>query len=175
MYTEFLAATLEAHGHIEEERIADAFDRLDSDDSGYISKENLKEFLGDTATDKEIEEIIAEVDIDNDGQRKLLLSLVLLLLVECFLASLGQLPLSLALSHSPPFGCSYFSDTVSYKEFLGLFRKKHRNKLFQIAHLDSSVSEKEGDAQLVGLEAKIPGGKYDSTVDEKYKRAPPKL
>lgn len=34
MYTEFLAATLEAHGYIEEERIAAAFDRLDSDDSG---------------------------------------------------------------------------------------------------------------------------------------------
>lgn len=35
MYTEFLAATIEAHGHIEEERIAEAFDRLDSDKSGY--------------------------------------------------------------------------------------------------------------------------------------------
>ena len=68
MYTEFLAATLEAHGHIEEERIADAFDRLDSDDSGYISKENLKEFLGDTASDKDIDGIIANVDADNDGQ-----------------------------------------------------------------------------------------------------------
>lgn len=34
MYTEFLAATLEAHGYIEEERVANAFDRLDSDDSG---------------------------------------------------------------------------------------------------------------------------------------------
>lgn len=34
MYTEFLAATLEAHGNIEEERVAAAFDRLDSDDSG---------------------------------------------------------------------------------------------------------------------------------------------
>ena len=33
-YTEFLAATLEAHGNIEEERVAAAFDRLDSDDSG---------------------------------------------------------------------------------------------------------------------------------------------
>ena len=71
MYTEFLAATLEAHGRIEEERIADAFDRLDSDDSGYISKENLKEFLGDSVSDKDIKEIIASVDADNDGQSEL--------------------------------------------------------------------------------------------------------
>lgn len=29
MYTEFLAATLEAQGQIEEDRIAEAFDRMD--------------------------------------------------------------------------------------------------------------------------------------------------
>ena len=33
MYTEFIAATLEAHGNVEEERIAEAFDRLDNDDT----------------------------------------------------------------------------------------------------------------------------------------------
>ena len=81
MYTEFLAATLEAHGHIEEERIADAFDRLDSDDSGYISKENLKEFLGDTASDKDIDEIIANVDADNDGQSEFFFFCLLFLFV----------------------------------------------------------------------------------------------
>jgi len=36
-YTEFLAATIEALGPIEEARLAEAFDRLDSDDSGFIS------------------------------------------------------------------------------------------------------------------------------------------
>jgi calcium-dependent protein kinase len=36
-YTEFLAATIEVHGAIDEERLAEAFDRLDCDDSGYIS------------------------------------------------------------------------------------------------------------------------------------------
>lgn len=35
MYTEFLAATIEARGRIEEDRIAEAFDRLDSDDTGF--------------------------------------------------------------------------------------------------------------------------------------------
>jgi Ca2+-binding EF-hand superfamily protein len=33
-YSEFLAATFEAHGAISEEQIAECFDRLDSDDSG---------------------------------------------------------------------------------------------------------------------------------------------
>ena len=36
-YTEFLAATIEVHGAIDEERLAEAFDRIDCDDSGYIS------------------------------------------------------------------------------------------------------------------------------------------
>lgn len=34
-YTEFLAATLETQGMIEERRLAEAFDLMDSDDSGY--------------------------------------------------------------------------------------------------------------------------------------------
>ena len=38
MYTEFLAATIEYHGYIEEERVAAAFDRLDSDDFGKFSR-----------------------------------------------------------------------------------------------------------------------------------------
>jgi Ca2+-binding EF-hand superfamily protein len=39
-YIEFLAATLEAVGSIDEERLAEAFDRIDCDDTGYISIEN---------------------------------------------------------------------------------------------------------------------------------------
>jgi hypothetical protein len=35
MYTDFIAATIEAHGHIEEDRIAEAFDRLDNDETGF--------------------------------------------------------------------------------------------------------------------------------------------
>ena len=34
-YTEFIAAVLEMHGKIEEYRFAEAFDQLDTDDSGY--------------------------------------------------------------------------------------------------------------------------------------------
>jgi Ca2+-binding EF-hand superfamily protein len=67
-YTEFLAATLEAHGHIEEERLAEAFDRLDSDDSGFITKANLKEMLGTEYTSSAASALIAEADVNNDGR-----------------------------------------------------------------------------------------------------------
>ena len=42
-YTEFLAATVEAHGVAKKEQLSEAFDRLDADDSGFISANNLKE------------------------------------------------------------------------------------------------------------------------------------
>lgn len=67
-YTEFLAATLEAHGAISEERLAEAFDRLDSDDSGYISTENLQEILGADFPKSDIDSIIQEADLTKDGK-----------------------------------------------------------------------------------------------------------
>eukprot|EP00550_Attheya_septentrionalis_P003731 CAMPEP_0198281010 /NCGR_PEP_ID=MMETSP1449-20131203/1035_1 /TAXON_ID=420275 /ORGANISM="Attheya septentrionalis, Strain CCMP2084" /LENGTH=725 /DNA_ID=CAMNT_0043976623 /DNA_START=130 /DNA_END=2307 /DNA_ORIENTATION=+ len=67
-YTEFLAATIEAHGVINEERLAEAFDRLDSDDSGYISTQNLREVLGQELSKEDIGEIIKEVDLTRDGK-----------------------------------------------------------------------------------------------------------
>jgi hypothetical protein len=124
MYTEFVAATLEAHGHIEEERVAEAFDRLDSDDTGFISKDNLREILGKDANATEIDQLISEFDSDNDGQ-------------------------------------------LSYKEFLVMFRQRTSKLLHQVAHLDST--DLEGAENLIGLDAKIPGGRFDSTVDEKLK------
>ena len=67
-YTEFLAAALETQGRIEEERIAEAFDRLDCDHSGYISKANLRDFLGTKAESSQIDAIISEGDENNDGK-----------------------------------------------------------------------------------------------------------
>jgi len=66
-YTEFIAASLEAFGDIEEERVAEAFDRLDSDDSGFITRKNLVEFLGTGASD-EIMDIIRANDTTLDGK-----------------------------------------------------------------------------------------------------------
>jgi calcium-dependent protein kinase len=62
-----LAATLEVKGDIEVERIAEAFDRLDSDDSGFISPQNLRDILGNYS-DQEIQSLVAEADTDKDGQ-----------------------------------------------------------------------------------------------------------
>ncbi|CAJ1936173.1 unnamed protein product [Cylindrotheca closterium] len=116
MYTEFIAATLEAQGHIEEERIAEAFDRLDSDDSGFISRQNLTEFLGHEATSQDIQDLINEIDKDGDGE-------------------------------------------ISYAEFLSMFRQ-NRTNLFDIIEPAESVYSEDG---LLGLDAKIPGGKFDSS------------
>ncbi|KAH8063615.1 serine/threonine kinase [Aureococcus anophagefferens] len=46
-YTEFLAAMLEGNCLVQEDELADAFDRLDSDDSGAITKDNLRQLLGE--------------------------------------------------------------------------------------------------------------------------------
>lgn len=67
-YTEFLAATIESHGAIHEEKIAEAFDRLDADDSGFISTKNLREILGKDFPLKDINFIIDEADITGDGR-----------------------------------------------------------------------------------------------------------
>jgi|AntRauTorckE5430_2_1112549.scaffolds.fasta_scaffold00769_9 serine/threonine protein kinase len=65
-YTEFLAATIESTGMVTEEHIAEAFDRLDSDDSGYISFENLRELFGDDVPKEYIDQIIDEADLKED-------------------------------------------------------------------------------------------------------------
>lgn len=66
-YLEFLAATLEARGRITEERLADAFDRLDSDDSGFISRENFRQILGKEYSDEKVDKFLNEADEDGDG------------------------------------------------------------------------------------------------------------
>jgi calcium-dependent protein kinase len=65
-YFEFLAASMEAHGFINEQQIADAFDRLDADDSGTISAKDLRSLLGKGISDTIINKIIDEEDMDAD-------------------------------------------------------------------------------------------------------------
>jgi calcium-dependent protein kinase len=136
MYTEFIAATLEAQGQLNEDRIAEAFDRLDVDDTGSISKENMLDFLADTgASVEEIEKIVEGADTDENGQ-------------------------------------------VSYDEFLAMFRSEDEaanshlinglniyNNFDGIVTTESSLSLEVETARenLVGLDAVIPGGKYDSS------------
>jgi hypothetical protein len=114
-----LAATLEVKGCIEEERIAEAFDRIDSDDSGFISPENLREILGEYS-EKEIKDLIDEADADNDGQ-------------------------------------------ISFEEFKTIFQKQTEKLTAKAKFLlkQESSSGVDDSVSLMGLDAKIPGGKYD--------------
>jgi len=65
-YTEFLAASIESTGLITEERLAEAFDRLDGNDSGFITVDNLRAILGDEVSSDYVEGIIAESGIHED-------------------------------------------------------------------------------------------------------------
>ena len=66
-YHEFLAATLEAHELLNEEVLQDTFDRMDHDDSGVISRENLRSLLGSRASDELVETLMQEGDLKRNG------------------------------------------------------------------------------------------------------------
>lgn len=65
-YTEFLAATIESTDLVTEERLAEAFDRLDTDDSGYISVGDLRELLGEDVPKQYVQQVIAEVGVEQN-------------------------------------------------------------------------------------------------------------
>lgn len=67
-YNEFLAAVVESQGLITMEHLADAFDRLDGDEKGYISKDDLKNLLGTDYNEERVEKMINEADYKKDGQ-----------------------------------------------------------------------------------------------------------
>ena len=79
-YSEFLAATLEAVtvtndeedgsvycGLLDEARLAEAFDRMDCDDSGYITLSNLSQLLGPNVPDHYVQGVLDEVTQQVDG------------------------------------------------------------------------------------------------------------
>ena len=61
-YSEFIAATIEARGTISEERLAEAFDRIDADDSGFITVGDLRELLGESVPSSYLNTIIDEAE-----------------------------------------------------------------------------------------------------------------
>lgn len=70
-YIEFLAASLEAHDLVKEDDLADAFDRMDSDDSGSISVDNLKGLLGksvDSLDRGSVQAMIDQADLKHNGK-----------------------------------------------------------------------------------------------------------
>jgi len=56
---------------------------------------------------------------------------------------------------------------ISYKEFVTAFRSKTNQVADQLAHMDSTVSV--AGQNLVGLDAKIPGGRYDPDLNPELK------
>ncbi|KAF5804113.1 putative parvalbumin, EF-hand domain pair [Helianthus annuus] len=69
-YIEFITATMHRHRLERDEHLYKAFCHFDTDNSGYITMEELetamKEYgMGDEAT---VKDIISEVDTDNDGK-----------------------------------------------------------------------------------------------------------
>ena len=67
-YHEFLAATLEAEeGVLDPETLQDTFDRMDNDDTGVISKDNIRQLLGTRASDALVDRMIADGDVKRNG------------------------------------------------------------------------------------------------------------
>lgn len=84
----FILATLEACGQLDEARLLEAFNRLDVDSSGFISKEvgakiyqkrrlifthllifqNLRHILGLDFTEEKATKLISQVDVSKNGQ-----------------------------------------------------------------------------------------------------------
>jgi calcium-dependent protein kinase len=69
-YTEFLAALLEGHLNITEDRIADAFEQIDISETGSITKEDLRLLLGKDFSSDYVENMIKQVDLDQSGQSR---------------------------------------------------------------------------------------------------------
>jgi calmodulin len=66
-YLEFLASTCETMGFLEEERLMEAFARLDEDANGYITSDELRALLGHEYSEADIEAMIREADTSGDG------------------------------------------------------------------------------------------------------------
>merc|ERR1711957_378933 len=128
-------------GQVDEERIAEAFDRLDSDNTGSISKENIMEFLSDTDTKMEdVELMIRAADIDDCGEVSF----------DEFLAMFRSDDSNSASLLS---SLKQFSDTM----FSPLDSNGSTGS-------DSDVDSNSDD--LVGIDAVIPGGKHDTLRDD---------
>lgn len=67
-YNEFVAAAMCRRITLDEEKLMLAFETLDSENTGYLSAAGIKKALGEHLSDEEINEMMAEVDLNNDGK-----------------------------------------------------------------------------------------------------------
>ncbi|EER11357.1 calcium-dependent protein kinase, putative [Perkinsus marinus ATCC 50983] len=66
-YSEFLAAAMSARMMTHEKQIREMFAKMDTDGTGKITADNLREVLGESYDGTPVEEIIAECDKNGDG------------------------------------------------------------------------------------------------------------
>jgi calcium-dependent protein kinase len=69
-YSEFVVATMNEKNLFSEKKLKAAFRMFDKDDSGFISKDEIKESLQKIQkfTEEELNEIINQVDENGDGE-----------------------------------------------------------------------------------------------------------
>ena len=67
-YTEFVMATMNEKDLITNEKLKAAFRLFDKDNSGTISPDEIRKALGIDSSDKHLNELIAEVDENGDGE-----------------------------------------------------------------------------------------------------------
>jgi len=67
-YTEFVMATMNEKDLITNEKLKAAFNLFDKDGSGTISPDEIRRALGLDSTDKHLNDLIAEVDENGDGE-----------------------------------------------------------------------------------------------------------
>lgn len=67
-YSEFLAATMRRKMFLDEERLIEAFDRLDVDGNGYLEIDDFKRLMGEEFQQEEVEEMIRSADKNVDGK-----------------------------------------------------------------------------------------------------------
>jgi calcium-dependent protein kinase len=67
-FSDFLAAMINSHVELHEELVHEAFRKFDTDDSGYITVDNLRTVLGDTFEGQKVEKLLNEADTAHHGQ-----------------------------------------------------------------------------------------------------------
>jgi calcium-dependent protein kinase len=67
-YSDFLAAMITTRINLHDDLLRRAFSKFDTDQSGYITPENLKEVLGDIAKGSKVADLLAEADYLKDGR-----------------------------------------------------------------------------------------------------------
>jgi len=67
-YSEFLAAMVSTRIALHDDLLKATFHRFDTDNTGYITPENLKEIFGGSSDAQEMAKLVAEVDTSKDGK-----------------------------------------------------------------------------------------------------------